>query len=409
MNNRAVKRVVIAGAGIAGLAAGLAFRKSGHEVILVERTSSLDAAVGAGILIQANGLLVLDALGLGEAVRAAGVSLQSFDLRDRRGGLLLRTEVGQVLPPSLCPVSIHRAELHRILWEACVSSGVLFRLGYTVRGVETQALSPSLIGETAAGEERITGDLVVGADGVKSVVRETGGFKAHLEEVIEGSVQGVAPLPMPDECHGEYFGGGEACGLLPIGGQHTFWFWGGSGKVVQDIEDAPFSHWKERVGRNFPAMRQVLGRYDDWSGLVRLLHRSVRCEQWSIGNVVLIGDAAHAMSPNLGQGANCALVDALALACHMVESPAAHDFSEALGRFERGRRSLVDAIQRQGHEDGLAGTQDCPGAELLFSLALRLARFTSSARRQAEIRMMSGLDGDGFDLAAAGVPLPMPW
>ncbi|MEW6734684.1 MAG: NAD(P)/FAD-dependent oxidoreductase [Acidobacteriota bacterium] len=408
MNSRIEPRVVIAGAGIAGLAAALAFRKAGYEVIVVERASSL-RTVGAGILIQANGLLVLDALGLGEAVRAAGVTRRTFDLRDRHGHLLLHTDFNAVLPSHLCPVSIHRAQLHHILWEGCASSGVSLQLGYQVRSVEANAPQPSLICKTIAGEKQISGDLVIGADGIKSIVRDAGGFVTHLEPVIEGSVQGVAFLSISEPLHGEYFGGGEACGMLPIGSTQTFWFWGGSGDAVSAMESTPFLEWKEHVCNNFPVMQRVLDHQYEWLGLVRLLHRSVRCESWSRGNVVLIGDAAHAMSPNLGQGANCALVDALALACHVAVMTSTNDFSKALVRFERDRRSLVEIIQQRGYQEGIVGTQSWPGAELLFKLALRLARFASSARRNAEVRMMSGLDGEGFDLVAAGIRLPVPW
>lgn len=408
MSSRIESRIVVAGAGIAGLAAALAFRRAGHDVIVVERTLSL-GTVGAGILIQANGLLALDALSLGDAVRAHGVSLQVLDLRDRHGRLLLKTDLGEILPPHLCPVSIHRTELHRILWEECLSAGVSVRLGCRITRVEAGGPQPFVLCETAAGELQVSGDLVVGADGVRSVVRDTGGFATRLERIVEGSVQGVAAFPIPAPFHGEYFGGGEACGMLPIGRSQTFWFWGGSGAVVGAIENTPFAVWKERVCESFPAMQQVLEPHGEWSGVVRLLHRSVRCESWSRNKVVLIGDAAHAMSPNLGQGANCALVDALALVCHVAALPNMADCSSALGQFERRRRPMVDALQRRGQQEGVVGTSSWPGADLLFGLALRLVRFAPRSRRHDEIRLMSGLDGRGFDLAAAGIPSPLPW
>lgn len=408
MKNKLKLNVVIAGAGIAGLATALALHKAGHGVAVVERTPLL-GTVGAGILIQANGLLVLDALGLVTAVRASGVTRSVFDVRDRHGRILLRTDFGEGLPSSLYPVTIHRAELHRILWETCIGAGVTLHLGHKVISVEMNTQPPVLVCETRSGEKRLSGDLVIAADGVNSSVRATGGFGTHFEPIVEGSVQGVAPFLLPEEYYGEYFSGGEACGMLPISGSQTFWFWGGSGKAVKAIDATSYLDWRERVCKRFPMMQRVLVHQQEWSGLVRLLHRSVRCERWSHDNVVLIGDAAHAMSPNLGQGANCALVDALALACHVEATSLAHGLDEALVQFERERRPLVETLQRRGHHEGILGTQSWPGADLLFRLLLRLVRHAPHARRRAEIRMISGLERNGFDLAAAGIGLSMPW
>ena len=290
------REVAIAGAGVAGLAAALAFRGAGYAVTVFERTAEL-GAVGAGILLQANGLLVLKALGAAEEVRAAGAAMPCFLLRDRRGRTLLATELHAHLPPDLWPVCIHRADLHDILWRACTARGVTLRLGCKVSAVETDGQSPVLVYDTPSGSARVAGDLVVGADGVNSAVRDLGGFASHFWPVIEGSVQGVAPFAVPADCHGEYVGGAEASGMLPLGGGKTFWFWGGSGQVVAGIEKLSFANWKERVCRDFPAMRLVLDERHDWPGTVRLLHRSVQCDAWSVGKVVLIGDAAHAMSP----------------------------------------------------------------------------------------------------------------
>lgn len=400
-----VSTVVIAGAGIGGLAAALAFRRSGAAVTVLERTPAL-GAVGAGILVQANGLLVLDALGIGDAVREAGVQLRSFDLRDRRGRVLLSTDFGDVLSPHLFPLSIHRAELHRILWDACAEYGVELRLGCTVTGTGPAAIDPSVTYEVAGRAGRAHGDLVIAADGVRSVIRDAAGFTSHTDPVIEGSVQGVAPISVPDGVRGEFIGGGEACGMLPVGGGRTFWFWGGSGRAVSHIEGASYVEWKERVCDGFPAMRTVLDAHDGWPGLVRLLHGTVRCERWSRGRVVLLGDAAHAMSPNLGQGANCALVDALVLVAHV---SAGETIDAALAAYERDRRPMVDEMQRRGQQEGIAGTQGWPGAETLVKFAIRLARFTPAPRRRAELRFMSGLERDGTDLGAAGVRQPLPW
>lgn len=400
-------KVAIAGGGVAGLATALAFRKAGYEVIVIERTAVLDT-VGAGILLQANGLLVLDALGLGDEVRAAGAAMARFQLRNRYGRTLVAIEPQAHLPRALSPLCIHRADLHAILWGACAAAGVTLHLGCKTVAIEHGQRS-AFVCETASGSVDIAGDLLVGADGINSVVRSAAGVPAHFWPVIEGSVQGVASHAVPADCHGEYLGGALACGMLPMSKDKTFWFWGGSGTAMEGIGQQHFVDWKRSVCRDFPAMERVLAGRHEWPGTVQLLHRSVRCDRWSTGNVVLVGDAAHAMSPNLGQGANCALVDALALVCHVGRRDLRSGLGEALLRFEHDRRPVVDEMQLRGHREGAAAITSWPGKEAITNFVLRLARFASPARQRADVLLMSGLAPGDPDLAAAGVSSPLPW
>jgi 2-polyprenyl-6-methoxyphenol hydroxylase-like FAD-dependent oxidoreductase len=278
-----------------------------------------------------------------------------------------------------------------------------------VKAVDMKQAAPVLVCETLDGIMSISGNLIVGADGVKSAVREAARIPTYLWPIVEGSVQGVVPHSVKTACHGEYVKGLEACGMLPLGQDSTFWFWGGSSRTAVGGATREFDSWKSDVCRQFPPMHVILSQYSSWDGMVRLQHRSVRCDTWSSGNVILIGDAAHAMSPNLGQGANCALVDALALASHIAAANSDGDLSGALARFEQDRRPLVDRLQRQGHNEGVSVLRRWLGSETIVNLALRLTRFASSSRQRADILAMSGLDGKGFDLAAAGVRTPIPW
>ena len=400
--------VAIAGAGVAGLATALAFRKTGAKVTILEQARAF-APVGAGILLQANGLMVLDALGLGDQVHAQGTAMPRFLLRDSRGRCLASTEMSAHLPPRYWPVCIHRARLHDILWQACVGARVTTHLGCKVKSVETRRAASALICETADGIISASGNLIVGADGVRSAVREAAGISTHLWPVVEGSVQGVVPYSVQADCHGEYLSGAEACGMLPMGRDATFWFWGEASRTAGGATRREFAGWKDDVCRRFPPMHRILSQYSSWDDMVRLQHRSVRCDAWSCGNIVLIGDAAHAMSPNLGQGANCALVDALALVSQIAAGNPDGDISLALARFERDRRPQVDRLQQQGHDESTSVLRRWPGSEIIVNLALRLTRLASSSRQRADVLAMSGLDGTELDLAAAGVRAPIPW
>lgn len=400
--------VAIAGGGIAGLTAALTFRKAGFKVTILEQAVAF-APVGAGILLQANGLMVLDVLGLGELVRAHGTAMPRLLLRDRLGRCLVATELHAHLPPRYWPVCIHRAHLHDILWQACASAGVTTHFGCKVKAVDTKAGMPALVCETIDGIMTISGDLIVGADGVRSAVREAVGIPTHLWPIVEGSVQGVVPHSVQAACHGEYLMGAEACGMLPMAQDSTFWFWGGSSQTAAGVATREFANWKNDVCRRFPPMHVVLSKYNSWADIVLLQHRSVRCDAWSSGKVVLIGDAAHAMSPNLGQGANCALVDALALAGHIAAGNQDGDIAGALASFEKDRRPLVDRLQERGHSEGASVQGRWLGSEAIVNLAVRLTRFASFSRQRADILAMSGLDGNGFDLTAAGIRAPVPW
>lgn len=402
------REAVIAGAGIAGLTAAVSLRLAGWRVRVVERAEEIKP-VGAGILLQANGLLALDALGLGKSARQNGASIHQLSLRRARGEVLHRLDFGLVLPERLCPVSIHRAELHGLLLASCRRLGADVNLGHTVIEVDGDRRRPALVCATSAGERRLEGDLVIGADGVRSTVRELGGFQVGLDPVVEGSVQGVVPASVDPSSHGEYLEASEAYGMLPLAAGRTFWFWGGAGELVRDLEGSTFADWRDHVSARFPHARSLLKYYADWDGLPRLLHQSLRCESWSVGRVVLIGDAAHAMSPNLGQGANTALCDALALALY-VSAVAADDLEVALERFERSRRPLVDRIQRRGYREGRAATRRRPGSFAATIAALWLMRVAPPGIKRHEIRLMSGLQGRrGLDLRSAGVDLAPTW
>ena len=141
---------VIAGGGIAGLAAALAFRKAGYKVTVLEQAAAF-APVGAGILLQANGLIVLDVLGLGDQVRALGTAMPRCKLRDSRGRCLVATELHAHLPLQYWPVCIHRAPLHNILWQACFSAGFPIHFSCRVKNVTANQAVTAMASDTPAG------------------------------------------------------------------------------------------------------------------------------------------------------------------------------------------------------------------------------------------------------------------
>ena len=254
-----------------------------------------------------------------------------FVLRDRRGRCLIDTALDEYLPPHLWPVCIHRAHLHDILWQACIRAHVVTHFDCKASAVEGSGPSPVLVCDTPRGSMRLASNLIVGADGVNSAVRKAAGFAPHFWPVIEGSVQGVVPHSVPADLHGEYVGGsrglrhaahGREFNLLVLG---WLQLGGGEGRDarLRQLEGATSTGTFLQCVWSW--ISTMIGAERYVCGIVAFIATPGRPD-----NVVLIGDAAHAMSPNLGQGANCAIVDALALVSRVAARNSDADLSNAL-------------------------------------------------------------------------------
>lgn len=404
------KKVIIAGAGISGLATALGFRKKGWDVAVIEQAPAF-GKVGAGILLQANGLIALDFLGVGDKVRKRGAPIQFFKMKGRKGWTYFKNDFGLELPTELYLLCIRRADLHEILAQACRATGVDLRLSHSVTDVElSDSDSMNRIFCESDGKKVIfEGSLLVGADGVNSKVRNAIGIKTLPQPLEEGSIHGVAPVNLNEREYGAYFGKGEGGGLFPLADGSTFWFWGRPDGLVKEIPSRPFEEWKKEVTSTFPPLGRVLAYCKDWSDTSMYIHKSVKCRDWSKGNAVVIGDAAHAMSPSVGQGANSALVDAVCLSCYASPSQNADELQKALVKFEYDRRPIVEGFQRAGENGGAFGSSRKRSNEIFLKIALSLANFAPRSRKKSLIRNISGLMADDkFDLPSIGIHMPAP-
>ena len=333
-------RVVIVGAGIGGLSAAIALGHFGHEAVVLERASTLEP-VGAGLTVQANAMSVFRRLGLAESVIAAGARLSGGSLRRADGAVMLSMRTSEMAHPAKEPsVGIHRADLQRVLLDA---AGDVVRLGSEVTDVDPD--EPAAILQEVA---RVGGDAVVGADGIHSSVREALFGVEPTRYSGYTCWRGVCDW-RPEACGFEAWGRGQRFGAVAIGGGRTYWF--------ATADAAP--------GGRDPADPQaaLLERFGGWAAPVPELLRRTPAEailrndivdrppndRWGRGAVTLLGDAAHAMTPNLGQGACQAVEDAWVLARCLTEGD---EPAEALRIYESERqprtRWLVERSQRFG-------------------------------------------------------------
>jgi 2-polyprenyl-6-methoxyphenol hydroxylase-like FAD-dependent oxidoreductase len=332
--------VVVAGSGIGGMTAALLLGSAGASVRLLERVAE-PAEVGAGILLQPNGLAVLYALGLAEALQRAAWRTPPPAIRDPTGTVLLELPLPDFGHGLDHAVVLRRSHLYGVLLAAVrAHPAITVQLGTQVTGASPDGTVRACHqGVEAQG----TADLVVGADGEASTVRAHGDFGAVARAT--GACYGRALVPGAGYAlgWGEYWTRLGLFGGAPLGDGSTYLYLDVTAPpVARALAEQDLDGFRQRWAAALPPAAPVLERLGSLEGL--LVNRVVRvdCKRWVDGRLVLVGDAAHAMAPNLGQGANSAIVDAAVLAAELA---ADRSLPEALGRYTARRRPAVGWVQ----------------------------------------------------------------
>jgi len=339
------RSAVVVGGGIAGLTGAVALRQIGWRVTVLERAATF-GEIGAGITLLSNGLRCLDAIGLGDAVRGSGLPMLALGMRTAAGRWLSRFDGDSAnleARMGTTSVVVHRAELHRILRDALPAEAL-------VAGVTTTGIIGGADGGPAEVRFRhrdhdavLHADLVVGADGVHSWVRSQRWPDAP-HPVYSGSTSWRA-ITTPSAAVTEMslsWGQGTEFGVMPIVDGRTYWYAAANADEAQRNPDE-LGELRGRFGTWHEPIPTVLAHTSPQAVLRHDIYRLPALDSYHRGNVVLLGDAAHAMTPNLGQGGGQALEDAIVLAAAVSRagSPAA-----ALSQYDRERRARTQAMSR---------------------------------------------------------------
>jgi FAD-dependent urate hydroxylase len=330
-------RILVVGGGVAGLAAARTLAGAGFAAEVVEREPAWKGA-GTGIYLPGNAFRALRGLGLERAVLERGIVIPWQRVSDHRGRLLVEVDVAALWDGVGPCLALHRADLHDVLLDGARDAPI--RMGVEVRQLRDEGEAVAVeFGDGSAGEF----DLVIGADGIRSAVRRlTFGDQATARPVGQVGWRFVTACPPTITSWSVMLGHRTAFLMIPIGN--------GSVYCYCDVVSRSGTGQHEDLDRLFSGFAEpapsLIDSLLDRAFAHRAAIEEVALDTWVRGRVLLIGDAAHATSPNMAEGAAMALEDALVLAECLQRSDSV---PLALAAFEARRRPRTDWVRAQTH------------------------------------------------------------
>jgi 2-polyprenyl-6-methoxyphenol hydroxylase-like FAD-dependent oxidoreductase len=368
-------RVLIIGAGPAGLTAAIALTRIGIEVRLFERAAELGKA-GAGLGVQSNALRALQKLGIGDRIEAAGTELRMQEFRNIHGKPLFSFPQGEVADEYGTPtISLLRADVQLALTDA-VPPGVL-QLGSECVAIEQD--EQGVAARFADGHTE-RGALLIGADGGRSVARGHVYGAADAEPRYSGftswrAVVEMSPDTLPADTSRTFLGAGRQFVMFPVGANRIYW---GLLKREPQGDTTPMSGLHELLSEHlhdFPEVTRRLVNATDETKIIRADICDRDPEQtWVKGRVVLIGDAAHMTTPFIGQGAGISMEDAVVLAKELALTDGLRDqrmLAGALDSFQRERMPRCAKIVLTSRRRGQMLSLSNPALATVRNTALR--------------------------------------
>jgi 2-polyprenyl-6-methoxyphenol hydroxylase-like FAD-dependent oxidoreductase len=336
-------RVAIAGFGIAGGALAVLLARAGHTVTLLERAPAV-GPVGAGFLLQPSGQAVLRRLGLLESVIKSSEPIHAVRAFRADGQTLVHLRHADVLPGHHA-YGVHRGLLFRTLQSAVEAAGVQIRTGQPVAGWRESG--PAAWAVTEDGTEHGPFDFLVAADGARSALRQALNPGAVEREYAFGALWLVgAGSQVRGYLHQITRGTRNLLGLLPIGGGQCALFWLVRMDAIDAVRQMGFAAWRRQVLALSPLAAETLDDAGSFDRAVFAGYRHSRPRRVFSDRLVCVGDAAHASSPHLGQGANLALLDAETLAASLETAPGPAAAFRDYDRRRRGQIRYYAAVSR---------------------------------------------------------------
>jgi salicylate hydroxylase len=342
--------IAIAGCGVAGLAAGLALARQGHKIRLFDQFEA-PRPLGSGLMLQPAGLGVLDWLGVGDGIRQLGAPIDRLFGRAIPSGRVVLDVRYAALNTGRNGLAVHRSALFNVLYDAVTALPVSIETGARVTGLDRGGgRRPVLITDKGRFGPF---DLVIDALGSRSPLVAEASAPAHRCVLAYGALWTTLPWSLAKSFDGRaleqrYERASVMIGVLPVGKRfagdepQTTFFWSLKAKDYRRWQADGLLAWRARVARMWPETEPLLAeiREPDQMVLASYGHHTLPLPYGP--GLVFIGDSAHATSPQLGQGANMALLDVRALAEALARSG---EMGDALAHYARQRRFHIRLYQ----------------------------------------------------------------
>ena len=320
-------RVGVVGCGVAGATVAYLLAKQGHAVTVVEQAPELHA-YGAGILLQATGQAVLEHLGLKAEVLARAAPLDDLYARHANGRELITNRYAD-FDPGCRAYGVHRGVVFGAILRLMQTQNVDLRLGRRVVGRANTAADTTLLDDR--GERHGPFDFVLAADGARSAFRKVCHLPARVHKYAHGTLWIIAPSAgVPGKLLQVVRGTDRLFGLMPMGDGLCTLYWGLPLRDFAKLKARGLEALKKEILQFAPEAAPVLDFVCDFDQMLLTSYQHVYMPRTSDARTLFLGDAAHAMSPHLGQGLNLALLDAYRFAECLKESRSPRD---AFARF----------------------------------------------------------------------------
>ena len=378
-------KVIIIGAGIGGLTTAIALQQLGHEVIVYEQSSEIKA-LGAGIVLAANAMTALRKLGIEQKIIQAGRIVSSFEVVDDQGNVLSEVYAHRFFEKyGIGNFTIARYDLHHILASE-LQQGTI-QLGKKLKDFSQNSQSVSVTFEDATQDQA---DVMIAGDGIHSVVRKKLLPNSRLRYsgyTCWRALVDISDIPCDINKAFEAWGAKGRFGFVPISATHVYYFV----CINAPVNDPHYRQYtpadlaKHFANYQFP-IPQILSATTINNFMQHDLYDLAPIRRWAFDRILLLGDAAHATTPNMGQGACQAIEDALVLQQILKEE---YDWEKVTKHFEQKRIARVTKVVNNSWNVGKLAQLENP---LLIKLRNWTMKRTPDRMRDKQYEFLYEID-----------------